>query len=143
MHESGLLESRREGLWNFYRLARSGSGNRFAESISWLIENEPEVEEDRIRVAKVLAERNLETRKFFDEIAEDWERLQSDVFGDFNLDSELAELLWIVATLVLTLVAETVPCWKACFLNVKPSSAWTVLPRCWNWRKNVWATTLT
>ncbi len=93
MHESGLLESRREGLWNFYRLARSGSGNRFAESISWLIENEPEVEEDRHRVAKVLAERNMETRKFFDEIAEDWERLQSDVFGEFNLDSELLTLV--------------------------------------------------
>ncbi len=89
LHESGLLESRREGLWNFYRLASSGSGNRFAQSIGWLIENDPEIEADKRRVAEVLAERNMETRKFFDEIAEDWERLQRDVFGDFNLNDEL------------------------------------------------------
>lgn len=93
MHESGLLESRREGLWNFYRLAQSGNGNRFAESVSWLIEDETEIVEDRRRVAQVLAERNLETRKFFDEIAEDWERLQSDVFGDFNLNDELVSIV--------------------------------------------------
>lgn len=89
LHESGLLESRREGLWNFYRLARSGNGNRFAQAVSWLIDNEPEVEVDRRRVAEVLAERNIETRKFFDQIAEDWERLQRDVFGDFDLYGEV------------------------------------------------------
>ncbi|WP_027721099.1 ArsR/SmtB family transcription factor [Maridesulfovibrio zosterae] len=91
LHESGLLESRREGLWNFYRLAVSGSGNRFAEAISWLIESEPEINADKRRVAEVLAERNIETRKFFDEIAEDWERLQSDVFGNFNLNEVLLD----------------------------------------------------
>lgn len=37
MHESGLLESRREGLWNFYRLARSGSGNRFRNPSAGLL----------------------------------------------------------------------------------------------------------
>lgn len=93
LHESGLLESRREGLWNFYRLTRSGNGSRFADSVSWLIENEPEVIEDRRMVARVLAERNMETRKFFDEIAEDWEKLQSDVFGDFNLNEELVSIV--------------------------------------------------
>ncbi|WP_432735112.1 ArsR/SmtB family transcription factor [Maridesulfovibrio sp. FT414] len=93
MHESGLLESRREGLWNFYRLARSGNGCRFAESIGWLIDNESEVSEDRKRVAQVLAERNMETRKFFDEIAEDWERLQRDVFGGFNLNEVLVSIV--------------------------------------------------
>ncbi len=93
MHESGLLESRREGLWNFYRLAQTGNGSRFADSVSWLIEDEPEVAEDRRRVAQVLAERNLETRKFFDEIAEDWERLQRDVFGNFNLNEELLSIV--------------------------------------------------
>ncbi|SDL32160.1 ArsR family transcriptional regulator [Maridesulfovibrio ferrireducens] len=89
LHESGLLESRREGLWNFYRLAQSGAGQRFSDSISWLIENETEVLADKRRVIEVLAERNMETRKFFDEIAEDWEHLQRNVFGDFNLNSEL------------------------------------------------------
>ncbi|WP_320172365.1 metalloregulator ArsR/SmtB family transcription factor [Maridesulfovibrio sp.] len=92
LHESGLLESRREGLWNFYRLARSGAGSRFAESIGWLLEDEPEIAEDSRRVARVLAERNMETRKFFDEIAEDWERLQRDVFGGFNLNEELVSI---------------------------------------------------
>ncbi|WP_031481866.1 ArsR/SmtB family transcription factor [Maridesulfovibrio frigidus] len=93
LHESGLLESRREGLWNFYRLAQSGAGLRFSDSISWLIENEDEVLADKRRVVEVLAERNLETRRFFDEIAEDWERLQREVFGDFNLNSEVLSFM--------------------------------------------------
>ncbi len=93
LHESGLLESRREGLWNFYRLAQSGVGLRFSDSISWLIENEDEVLADKRRVVEVLAERNLETRRFFDEIAEDWERLQREVFGDFNLNSEVLSFM--------------------------------------------------
>ncbi|CCO23815.1 ArsR/SmtB family transcription factor [Maridesulfovibrio hydrothermalis] len=93
LHESGLLESRREGLWNFYRLAQSGNGYKFAEAIGWLIEDDAEISADKRKVAEVLAERNMETRKFFDEIAEDWEHLQREVFGDFNLNSELLKVM--------------------------------------------------
>ncbi len=93
LHESGLLESRREGLWNFYRLAQSGTGKRFSDSISWLIENEAEVLADKRRVVDVLAERNMETRRFFDEIAEDWDHLQRNVFGDFDLNEKLLGLM--------------------------------------------------
>lgn len=89
LHESGLLESRREGLWNFYKLTSEGSGRRFAKSIDWIFEKDPFVVSDSVKVSEVLADRRRETSEFFDEIAEDWEHLQREVFGDFDLNEQI------------------------------------------------------
>lgn len=92
LHESGLLESRREGLWNFYRLVSDGPGRRYAKSLGWLLDEDLLVASDSLRVAEVLAERHRETNAFFDEIAEDWEHLQREVFGEFDLNSKILAL---------------------------------------------------
>ncbi|MBM9520292.1 metalloregulator ArsR/SmtB family transcription factor [Desulforhopalus vacuolatus] len=88
LHESGLLRSRREGLWNFYRIGDEGTAGEYVKAISFLLESK-EFAADREGVRKVLAERSREVRTFFDEIAEDWERLQRDIFGDFDLNREV------------------------------------------------------
>lgn len=89
LHESGLLESRREGLWNFYKLVADGPGRRYAQSLDWLLDDDPDIAADCKKVAEVLADRRRETSAFFDEIAEDWDQLQHDVFGSFNLNSHI------------------------------------------------------
>ncbi len=89
LHESGLLESRREGLWNFYKLVSEGAGRRYARSLDWLLDEAPQVARDNEMVEQVLAERHRETREFFDEIAEDWDLLQREVFGEFDLNAEI------------------------------------------------------
>lgn len=88
LHESGLLHSRREGLWNFYRVSDEGIAGDYVRAISFLLENK-EFAADREAVRKVLAERSREVRTFFDEIAEDWGGLQREIFGNFDLNHEV------------------------------------------------------
>ncbi len=88
LHDSGLVSSRRDGLWNFYRAGREENAARYLSAISFLFCGE-EFTADRRRLGEVLAERNREVRTFFDTIAEDWGRLQREIFGGFALNDEL------------------------------------------------------
>ena len=56
-HQAGLVESRKEGRWIYYRLPHNGAEPSVREAIRWLersIADEPRIVEDGQRLKKIL-----------------------------------------------------------------------------------------
>ncbi|MDR2488662.1 MAG: metalloregulator ArsR/SmtB family transcription factor [Desulfovibrio sp.] len=82
---SGLLASRREGLWVFYSAAHEGKSRAFIDAILPFIEQAPSFIRDRAMAANMIEARAHKTWQFFNSIAEDWDKLSRDILGDFDL----------------------------------------------------------
>ncbi|MBG0791096.1 MAG: metalloregulator ArsR/SmtB family transcription factor [Desulfovibrionaceae bacterium] len=93
LSESGLVEVRREGLWAFYRASDEGPGRTFLDGVSALLSEEDEFRRDRNRAEKVIRERTAATRRFFDDIASEWDRMTAEVLGDLDLGREIGKRL--------------------------------------------------
>lgn len=93
LSDSGLLKHRKDGLWTFYSAAHSGEGRRFLNAIRFLFENDGVFSGDLVRAAAVREERSRETQRFFDAIAENWEKMKRDIIGDFDLNALILEEL--------------------------------------------------
>ncbi|MFT4302851.1 MAG: metalloregulator ArsR/SmtB family transcription factor [Desulfovibrio sp.] len=83
--EAGLLTSRRDGLWVFYATPRSGEERDFLLSITPFVHADAAMRADLNMAAQMLEERALKTRQFFNAIAEDWDELNREVLGAFDL----------------------------------------------------------
>ena len=83
--EAGLLQWRRDGLWVFYSGAAEGQGQRFIQNIMPFVEGDAHMAADLELAARCIEERALKTRQFFNAIAEDWDALNREVLGGFDL----------------------------------------------------------
>ncbi|HDP94393.1 MAG TPA: metalloregulator ArsR/SmtB family transcription factor [Candidatus Aminicenantes bacterium] len=83
----GLVTHRRQGLWTFYAAARDGEGGAFLKAVRSFLGDTPENEADIEAAQRVVMQRESETTRFFDNIAEDWDALRREIFGDFDLAS--------------------------------------------------------
>ena len=57
LHQAGLVESRKDGRWIYYRLPRNGAARAVREAIRWLEQSaadEPRIVEDGQRLKKIL-----------------------------------------------------------------------------------------
>ncbi len=88
--DAGLLESRRDGLWVYYSAISSGEGKAFLESIISFADDMPTTAPDLDMAHHILEERARKTRQFFNAIAEDWDALNKELLGDFNLPLSVA-----------------------------------------------------
>lgn len=84
--DSRLLTHRRDGLWTFYSAAVEGDGHAFIESVKYLFDEDPIFAKDIEEAKRVMDERAKETVRFFDSIAEDWEKLKREIIGDVDLN---------------------------------------------------------
>ncbi len=87
--ENKLLTFRRDGLWTFYSAVthgNDGDGYSFIEAIKYLFDKDPVCAKDLAGAKKVLEERAKETVRFFDSIAEDWEKLKREIIGSVDLN---------------------------------------------------------
>lgn len=81
--EAGLLKSRRDGLWVFYSAPTAGDRLDFLKAVMPFV---PENEAGDLHLAaRVLEERALKARQFFNAIADNWDDLNREVLGDFDL----------------------------------------------------------
>ncbi len=87
--EAGLLESRRDGLWIFYSAPRSGQRRDFINAVLPFVGDAPVLEADLAMAAGVIDERAAKTRQFFNSVAEDWDRMSSEVLGGFDLEEAI------------------------------------------------------
>lgn len=87
--DSELVECRRDGLWAFYRACEEGVGRAFLDGVAPILDGEPVFEKDLARAERVIRERTAQTRQFFDSIADEWDRLNSEVFGSLDLRTEV------------------------------------------------------
>jgi len=81
--DSGLLKSRRDGLWVFYSTVNAGDGRALIDSLGVLFE-EDVFKNDRKLADDVAAQRVRETRNFFNSIAKEWESIRSGILGGFD-----------------------------------------------------------
>lgn len=83
--DAGLLHARRDGLWVFYSAPADGQERRFIQSMLPYVEEDPALRADLDMAARCVEERTLKTRQFFNAIAEDWDALNREVLGGFDL----------------------------------------------------------
>ncbi|MCL2124289.1 MAG: metalloregulator ArsR/SmtB family transcription factor, partial [Desulfovibrionaceae bacterium] len=83
--DAGLLNWRRDGLWVFYRAAESGPGKAFLAAMAPFAEEDAAARNDVDMAARIIEDRARNTRLFFNAIAEDWDALNREVLGDFDL----------------------------------------------------------
>jgi ArsR family transcriptional regulator len=83
--DAGLLNWRRDGLWVFYRTAENGSGKAFLAAMAPFLEEDSATQADFDMAARILEDRARKTRHFFNAIAEDWDALNREVLGGFDL----------------------------------------------------------
>jgi ubiquinone/menaquinone biosynthesis C-methylase UbiE len=95
-----LLTSRRDGLWTFYSAASEGEGYNFIQSIKYLFGTNTIFTEDLAEANRVLEKRRIEETRFFDSIAEDWEKLKKEIIGEANLNSMILEAVPLSDTIV-------------------------------------------
>lgn len=84
--DSQLLTSRRDGLWTFYSTVPNGGGSSYIESIKYLFEKDPVFRHDLEEAKRVLEERSNAMVRFFDSIADAWEKLKREIIGDVDLN---------------------------------------------------------
>jgi ArsR family transcriptional regulator len=83
--EAGLLQSRRDGLWVFYSAENEGIGRQFLDSVIPFMADEEAGRSDLDMASRIIEERALKTRQFFNEIADDWDEMNREILGDFSL----------------------------------------------------------
>jgi ArsR family transcriptional regulator len=83
--EAGLLHSRRDGLWVFYSAEPEGPGHEFLKSVMpWMLDDEAG-RADLDSAARIIEERTMKTRQFFNDIADDWDEMNREILGEFSL----------------------------------------------------------
>ena len=85
LSSSGLLQSRRDGLWVFYSAVSAGQGADFIKAIMPFVTNTALLQQDTELANRCIEERAQKTRQFFNTIAEDWDALNHEILGDFDL----------------------------------------------------------
>ncbi len=89
--DCGLLKCRKDGLWSFY------SADTSSTRADWhgLIEKTgyPEAQRDLEKASRVYARRAEDTARFFDDVAENWERLKQDLLAGVGIEQRLEKLI--------------------------------------------------
>lgn len=91
--EASILRFRRDGLWVFYSAAQSGRAREFLRAIVPFIGENSITKQDMNLAAQILEERARKTRQFFNDIADDWDALNHEILGDFNLGECVLEAM--------------------------------------------------
>ena len=91
--EAGLLSSRRDGLWVFYSSVKEGEGAAFLKAAMPFLDEDAEMRADVEMAARIIEDRALKTRQFFNTIAEHWDTLSREVLGGFDLAGAVCDTM--------------------------------------------------
>lgn len=83
--EAGVLQFRRDGLWVFYSVPAQGEIADFLQSVLPYLPDDEKTRRDLDLAAKKVEERSHKTRQFFNTIAQEWDNLNHDILGEFDL----------------------------------------------------------
>jgi len=89
LSDSGLLASRRDGLWVFYSAAEEGDGKAFLDAVSHLILKDESLNDDLKSLERMIEEREDEKNRFFNSIASDWDSVKHEILGSIDMVSEI------------------------------------------------------
>lgn len=91
--ESGLVSYRRDGRWAFYRAARKDPAQAFILAVEALARSEPGLEADIDQAERIVAQRAIQTTRFFNSVAEDWDRMRREALGGFDVTGKIMALM--------------------------------------------------
>ena len=91
--EAGLLSSRRDRLWVFYSSVKEGEGAAFLKAAMPFLDEDAEMRADVEMAARIIEDRALKTRQFFNTIAEHWDTLSREVLGGFDLAGAVCDTM--------------------------------------------------
>lgn len=89
--DCGLIQCRKDGLWSFYSADTKQTGTSWAELIRQM--GYAHEQKDLETAARVFNGRTEDTTKFFNTVAEDWERLKQDLLAGADLEKILDKLI--------------------------------------------------
>ena len=89
--DCGLLKCRKDGLWSFYSADTQTAGDRWSALIQEA--GYAESQADLQKAARAYHRRTEDTAKFFDAVAEDWERLKQDLLSGSGMEKRLEALV--------------------------------------------------
>lgn len=87
LSDAGLLQARRDGLWIFYKAIEEGENKDFLASLFSYLSKD--LQNDLDVASRIIEERAIKTRQFFNSIADDWDELNKEVLGAFSLPQEV------------------------------------------------------
>lgn len=87
LSDAGLLQARRDGLWVFYKAVEEGENKSFLSSVFSFLSKD--LQSDLDMASRIIEERAVKTRQFFNSIADDWDELNKEVLGSFSLPNEV------------------------------------------------------
>lgn len=95
LSDAGLVSSRRQGQWIFYRRkTEDRKVNEMSGGVISLVEGWPELEDDLSRASAIVAARISESKRFFASVNErNWEEMKSDLDGGVDLDGRIVDWL--------------------------------------------------
>ncbi len=89
--DSGLLTSRRDGLWVFYRAVEDDYKHSAKKILLDAVKSDPELLDDVNNLEKVIIERSEEKVKYFDSIADNLPSIKKGILGNLNLSEKIAQ----------------------------------------------------
>lgn len=93
LSEAGLVRFRRDGLWSFYSAVPAGANADFLAANLPHFSDQAKLKADLKLAAQMLEERAQRTRQFFNSIADNWDDLNREVLGDFDLSARVLQAL--------------------------------------------------
>jgi ubiquinone/menaquinone biosynthesis C-methylase UbiE/DNA-binding MarR family transcriptional regulator len=87
--DSGLLKSRRDGLWVFYSASKENSFWEVLEQLIPVFKLDERLTNDLTRWQKLLDEGFKEKVNFFNSIASDWSSIKEEIIGSLELNNEI------------------------------------------------------
>lgn len=88
--EAGLLTARRDGLWVFYAAVTEGEAHAFLQAVTPFLAADMNMRADMDMAARLIEDRALKTRQFFNAVADHWDSLNREVLGGFDLPHAVA-----------------------------------------------------
>ncbi|MCK5098388.1 MAG: metalloregulator ArsR/SmtB family transcription factor [Desulfobacteraceae bacterium] len=91
--DSGLLTSRKDGSFTYYSAAENDTAKSLISLLEKSIGQEEIIRRDLEKSREMIKIRQNKTKRFFKNIAPQWDRLKKEVFGSFDLNSTIKEKL--------------------------------------------------
>jgi len=90
---AGLITARRDGLWVFYTSAQEGQSHQMWQALRPFIQESKQSRDDHSMATRIIEERALRTRQFFNSIADHWDTLSRDILGSFDLPAAIIKAM--------------------------------------------------
>jgi len=88
--DAGLLTCRRSGVWSFYSAEKGQAIAGFSEAVRSLFKEESSLGDDLETATKIIGERSVTTRQFFNTIAPQWDSLKKEILGSFDINQAIS-----------------------------------------------------